>query len=154
MPMYFPPRDLDTLRGISRELVQKVMDVDILFFKLNPQKMQMNIYGQAKHKTFNFYPGIYVKGMVVHNAQELTYNESVTYKNNTTFKFLVSTLQSINLYPQVADILGWNGIFWEITKVTQQQLIGNRSDTQWSKICQTTALSNSKVNQLKELRFV
>jgi hypothetical protein len=60
-----------------------------------------------------------VKGLVQHSPQELGYAESVTYKNNTTFKFLISTLQKHNLYPEIGDIIGWNKLFWEITNVTQ-----------------------------------
>lgn len=153
MPMYFSEMDINTLKSISEELVQKVMDVDVLFFKLNPQKMQTNIYGEAKKKSFSYHPAIQVKGLVQHNPQELGYAESVTYKNNTTFKFLISTLQKHNLYPEIGDIIGWNKLFWEITKVTQQQLIGNMTQLEWSKICETTVLSNSKVNQLKDLRI-
>ena len=153
MPIYFSDIDVKTLKNISEQLVQNIMDVEVLYFKLNPQKMESNIYGQAKKKTVSYYPGILIKCLVFHNPHDIGYQNVYTYKDYTTFKFLNSTLQKHNLYPEIGDVIEWDNLFWEITKITQQQLIGNRTDLEWSKICQTIVLSNSKVNKLKELKL-
>ncbi len=153
MPIYYPETDVNTLKGISEQLVQRVMDVQVLLFKVNPQKMESNIYGQTKKKVFNYYPGIFIKCLVFHNPHELSYDTTYNYKDYTTFKFLISSLQKLNVYPEIGDVIQWDNLFWEITKITQQQLIGNRTDLEWSRICETTVLANSKVNQLKELKL-
>lgn len=153
MPLFYPELDIKTIKGISEQLVQYVMDVDVLFFKLNPQKMEFNIYGEAKKKTFNYSPGIFIRCLVAHNPHDSSYDTVYNYKDYTTFKFLKTTLQKHNVYPEIGDVIEWDGLFWEITKITQQQLIGNRTDLEWSKVCETTVLSPSKVNQLKELKL-
>lgn len=153
MPLFFPEIDINTLKNISKQLVQYVMDVEVLLFKINPQKTETNIYGQAKKSGISYSPGVPLKALVAHNPQDLNYNPIYSYRNQTTFKFLVSTLKEHNIYPEIGDVIEWNNQFWEITKITQQQLLGNRTDLEWSKICETTILSPSKVKQLKELKL-
>lgn len=152
MPMYFKERDLQIFKTISQQLVQKVMQVEVLFFKNQPEVTQVNIYGQAKEGIRNFSQGIRVKCISQHYPHTLQLERNYQYIDTTRFKFLVSTLKSHNLYPQIGDVIGWSNTFWQVTLVTQQQLIGNQAMVEWSKICETTAISNSKTIKLLQLK--
>lgn len=150
MPLFFNDRDLDVFRSISTQLIESVMDIQVLYFKLNVQQTQTNVYGEAKRgtggKKFNKSVSLYA--LVQHEPQVLDYSQSLKYSRIAIFKFLITTLEQHNIYPQVGDIIGWSRQYWQITKVTQQQLIANSSSKEWSKLCQTTIVSNSKVLKL------
>jgi|GEM_PF-3857332 hypothetical protein len=46
-------------------------------------------------------------------------NESIKRTDTTRFKFLISTLKEVNIYPEIGDVIQWQGVFWEITLVTE-----------------------------------
>jgi hypothetical protein len=56
--------------------------------------------------------------LIEHTAHSLDMNESMKRTDTTRFKFLISTLQDVNIYPEIGDVIQWQGVFWEITLVT------------------------------------
>lgn len=128
------------------------MDVQVQYFKLNIKNMKTNVYGQAKRGLIQIFKKVSLHCIVEHVAEQLDFSQTVTYSNNTTFKFLNSTLQQKNIVPQIGDVIMWNNRFWEITLTTQQQLIGNLSINKWSTKVQTTIISDSKVKQLLQYK--
>lgn len=150
MPMFFGERDLNVFKTVSKQLIQGVMDIEVLYFKLNVEQTIQNVYGQAKKgaggKKFN--KSVKLHALIQHEPQVLDYSQTLKYARIAIFKFLITTLQDHNIYPQVGDVIGWSREFWEITKVTQQQLIANTASNEWSKLCETTIISNTKVLKL------
>lgn len=148
MSLFFKERDLQLFKSISEQLVQKVMQINVMLYKINPQQIQINVYGEAKRGLKSYHKGVSIFCLIEHTAHSLDMNESMKRTDTTRFKFLISTLQDVNIYPEIGDVIQWQGVFWEITLVTSQQLIANNQQIEWSKICQTAVLSNSKTKQL------
>ena len=128
------------------------MDVQVQYFKLNIKNMKTNVYGEAKHGLIQVFKKVNLHCIVEHSAEQLDFSQTVTYSNNTIFKFLNSTLQQKNIVPQIGDIIMWNKQFWQITITTQQQLIGNIYLNKWSTRVQTTIITDSKVKQLLQYK--
>ncbi len=124
------------------------MQVQVTLYKINPQQIQINIYGEAKNGLKSYHRGVNIFCLIEHNPHSLQMNESIKRTDTTRFKFLISTLKEVNIYPEIGDVIQWQGVFWEITLVTEQQLIANNQELEWSKVCQTVVLSNSKTKQL------
>lgn len=146
--LFFGQRDLALFSRVSKQLVQGWMNVTVLFFKLNTDSIIVNVYGQAKKGIKQYYQAIQVVAMVDHNPQQVDFDQSYKYNNNTKFRFLMSTLKDKNVWPQIGDIILWKQMFWQITNKNQEQIIANDYDTQWSKSFETIILSPSKVQQL------
>ena len=151
MPIFYRERDINTLRLISKELVQKVIDTEVVYFKINTEQTQINIYGQAVKGSKGgkkIYPAIKLHALIQHEKQVYEYIESIRVVRNIRFKFLISTLTDHNVYPQIGDIIGWSRQYYQITSVTQQQLIAGQAQIEWSKICESVLLSKSKVQKI------
>lgn len=148
MPLFLKTRDLQLFRRVSKQLVQSIMDVQVTYIKLDTSKMKSNLYGETKRGILQIYKRVNLHCLVQHSPQQTDYENNISYNNSTIFKFLISTLQQKDVVPQIGDFIMWNNQYWQITSITQQQLIGNSSNIQWSKIVQTTVVSDSKVKQL------
>ncbi len=152
MSIFYQNRDLNTFKSISKQLTEKVIDIEVLYFKLNTQQISTNIYDEAKksHGGRKYNQGVKLHALVQHEAQMVQYQQSMKYNRLLRFKFLITTLQDHNVYPEVGDVICWSRQYFQISKVTQQQLIASRPDTQWSKVCESTIISNSKILKLLE----
>lgn len=143
---YLKDKQLALFRSVSQQLLQHWMNVQILYFKMNIQDTKVNIYGQTIGPK-QFYKGMRIPGIIQHNPTQFQFMEAFV-TNTTNFKFLKSTLQKFNLFPQMGDYIVWDDSTWQIGNVTSQQLIGNDIDTQWSYVCQSTLTSNTKAKSL------
>lgn len=152
MGLFLKSRDLELFKRLSKQLVQSVMNVQIQYIKLNIKHTKTNIYGQAKRGAIQVYKRVKLNCLVQHTPQQFDFSQNVSYINSTVYKFLKSTLQQKDVLPQIGDFIMWNNQYWQITNITQQQLIGNSSLVQWSKIVQTTIVSDSKVKQLLQFK--
>lgn len=146
--LFIGDRQIELFRSTSKELVENWMNVEVTYFKMNVNMTKVNIYGQAKKGIKHYYPGIQVKCLIDHTPQQLNYEYTLKYDNESRFKILTSTLQDLNLVPQVGDVILWSPLFWQITNITVEQLIANDSDSVWSRILEACVLSDSKVKNL------
>ena len=110
------------------------------------QNVKINIYGQTIGPK-QFYPALSIPGLIQHNPLQFQFMDTFV-TNITNFKFLKSTLQKYNIYPDIGDFIVWNERFWQVGNTTQEQLIGGAWDTQWTIVCQTTLISDTKVQEL------
>lgn len=150
--LFFSDRDIQLFKRVSNELVQRWMNVEVLYFKLNIGQIEVNIYGEAKSGSKQYAPGIKIPALVQHQPKSLDYTNTIQAQNTTIFKFLTTTLTSKNIYPQQGDIIKWDNSFWEVSLVTDEQLIANDESTKWSRVCTANLISLSKARQL--LKFI
>jgi hypothetical protein len=61
-------------------------------------------------------------------------------------------LEETNFYPEVGDIIYHNEGYFEIDNVTEEQLIGGRTDEKFSIICSTFMTRRSSIQT--EMRIV
>ena len=52
MALYGSDRDVSLVRSINRELINKFIDVEIAFYKLNLEAVQPNIYDESDSKVY------------------------------------------------------------------------------------------------------
>lgn len=148
MPKFFGPNDLKTMKRISKQVVQWVIDTKVLYAKMNISQTTQNFYGQSLHKQFTF--PVNIPAMIHHQPPEYLFEYQVTQQQNVTFKFLQSTLQDYNIYPQINDVIVWRQQMWQITSITNEQLVAGRTDVVWSWVCQSAQVSPTKYPQLAQ----
>ena len=141
-------RDIQFFQGISRELVDAVVENTAVIFKLVIDSTKVNLYGESLNKTY--YSGVEVACMIERADTSVTYEGFGSDKNQTVeFRFNRFTLQDKAVYPEIGDIIYHNDEYFEIDNVREDQLIGGRATEEFSIIC-STFMSRKSTLQIEE----
>ncbi len=130
--------------------MHEVIDTNILYYKLDMENTNTNVYGESHKKIYH--DPVKIPCLIEHSPPNLDFSAAIDYRNNAQFRFLKSTLIKATLFPQIGDVIYWRNTYWFITLVRNQQLLGGRTDLEWSCICQTTIMSQSKIKQIAKPR--
>ena len=100
-------RDFELLVKVNRELLKDIVEQEILFYKLNLEETDANIYGEALTKTY-FVPSklncLITRGDQVVSIDDFTLPD---LQREASFAFLRPDLEDISLLPEVGDIINW-----------------------------------------------
>jgi hypothetical protein len=129
------PRDYATLVKINQELVNTVVDITVLIYKLHQGLTQVNSYSEAPKKTW--YPGIEAACLI--DRDDTTVNEemqTVNVRQSIKFNFLRQDLQDLNIYPEMGDFIFFDDQFYEVHNTNEVQLWAGRPEYHHSIICE------------------
>ena len=144
-------RDIRFFEGISRELVDAVVTTAVVLYKLIIEDSKINIYGESLNKSY--YQGVETNAMIQREGAQANYEGFGSDTSQTVeFRFNRFTLEENNFYPEVGDIIYHNDGYFEIDNVTEEQLIGGRTDEKFSIICSTFMTRRSSIQT--EMRIV
>ena len=145
MPKFISDRDVTFFKGIARELVDVVIQSTLVLFKVNLNETKVNIYGESLNKTW--YPGVEVFGLVDKDPESATYEGFGPDTNQiVTFKLDRWMLEEKSIYPEIGDIIFWNGGYFEIDNTNEIQLVGGQPYNNFSVVCTTFMVSKSTLN--------
>jgi hypothetical protein len=131
-------RDIKFFEGISRELVDAVIETGVILYKLIIEDSKTNLYGESLSKTY--YQGLNCTAVIAREDTATNYEAfGPDVTQNVEFRFNRFTLNEKNFYPEVGDIIFHNNAYFEINNVREDQLIGGRTGEteKFSIICQT-----------------
>lgn len=141
-------RDIRFFEGVSRELVDAVVENTAVIFKMIIESTKTNIYGESLNKTY--YPGVEVACMIERGDTSVTYEGFGSDKSQTTqFRFNRFSLEDRGVYPEIGDIIYHNDAYFEIDNVVEDQLVGGRPSEKFSIIC-STFMSRKSTLQIEE----
>ena len=144
-------RDIRFFEGISRELVDAVIETAVVLYKLIIEDSKTNLYGESLSKTY--YQGVESTAVIQRDDTAANYEGfGVDTSQNVQFRFNRFTLKDKGFYPEVGDIIFHNDAYFEIDNVTEDQLIGGRPDEKFSIICSTFMTRRSSIQT--EMRVV
>ena len=145
MPKFVLGRDVDFFKSIARELVDDVIQNTIVLFKINMNETKINIYGEALNKTW--YPGVELFALIDKEPEVARYEGfGLDTDQNITFKLDRWMLEEKGIYPEVGDIINWNGGYFEIDNTNEIQLVGGQNYNNFSIVCSTFMVSKSNLN--------
>lgn len=157
MPLFTGQRDISFFRHVSRELVNKIISQQVLYYKFSLEKSSVNSYGESKGKYY-FQP-LLITCLIDRpdpTTEEAEYGASTDIRKD--FKFLRDDLIEVNLVPERGDIIVMDESYYEIDNIVENQFIGGKvpeyslkSDLEkfgssWSIICQTHLTTVAKLN--------
>jgi hypothetical protein len=146
MPKFVGRRDFDFINRINKELIQDVIDVTVTLCKIIVEQTKTNLYGEAVDKIR--YNGIEIHALISYG--EITTTEESRagpdVKQEVEFRFVRKILEDQNVYPETGDIINYNGNYYDIFNVNEQQLIASREDYNMSVICKTYITRRSGLN--------
>ena len=145
MPKFLQARDIDLFKSIARELVDDVIQNTIVLFKINMNETRVNIYGEALNKTWH--PGVEVFALIDKEPESVRYEGfGADTDQNISFKLDRWMLQEKGIYPEIGDIIGFNGGYFEINNTNEIQLVGGQTYNNFSVVCSTFMVSKSNLN--------
>ena len=148
-------RDIRFFEGISRELVDVVVTTAVVLYKLIIEDSKTNLYGESLSKTY--YQGTECNAIIERGDTSATYEGFGADSTQTVqFRFNRFTLADKEFYPEIGDIIFHNEAYFEVDNVTEDFLIGGRTETgdgeKFSIICSTFMTRRSSIQT--EMRIV
>ena len=141
-------RDIKFFEGISKELVDAVVETTLILYKLIIEDSKTNIYGESLNKSY--YQGVQAAAMIERQDTAANYEGfGSDQSQNVEFRFNRFTLEDKGFYPEIGDIIYHNDAYFEIDNVREDQLIGGRVETgdgeRFSIICSTFMTRRSAI---------
>jgi len=147
MPKFFNAKDIDFIKTISEEVVDYVVEQAVTLFKISVGETKTNLYGESLGKVWRapstimaiverepmnvVYEGFGAdrSGMIEFrfNRQRLRETSYAVPKVRDVNGTLVPTEAIQNLtagYPEIGDVMLYDGIYYEIDNVKEPQWIG------------------------------
>ena len=148
-------RDIRFFEGISKELVDAVIETAVVLYKLVIEDSKTNLYGESLNKTY--YQGVQCTAVIQREDTAANYEGfGSDQSQNVEFRFNRFTLKEKDFYPEIGDIIYHNEAYFEISNVREDQLIGGRVETgdgeKFSIVCSTFMTRKSSIQT--EMRVV
>lgn len=121
MALYGQMRDISMFRFVNRELMQKIISQQVVFYKYNSTTTKVNMYGEASTGR-NFADPVILFALIETSQFEFPVSDfGPDFRWQVTYKFLKDDLVADNIYPEVGDIIMFQNGYWEIDNVSSAQ---------------------------------
>jgi hypothetical protein len=145
MPKFISDRDVSFFKHIAREVVDDVVQNTCVLYKVNLVDTKINLYGEAMNKTW--YPGVELYVLINKETQGSSYEGfGVDRTQNVEFRFDRFACEEKNSYPEVGDVIYFDGSYYEIDNTTEVQYSGGLPKNNFSIVCTTIMVSKSMLN--------
>ena len=125
MALFGKSRDISLFHNINGELIKDIIQTEIAYYKFALEQTSANVYGESLGK--NYYEPMKIACLINRENQTWTSDEfGSDVGQSIGFSFLKDELLTINLIPEVGDILLFRNNFYEIDGKVENQLIMGR----------------------------
>jgi hypothetical protein len=146
MARFVTERDFQFFQHINKEIMIDVVDVPVVLYKVIPDIVAVNIYGESTNKTR--YRGIQLHALIKYPKTDAA-SEGFGFdmnQQNVEFRFQRKLLQDVEVYPDIGDIVGYNDNFYEIDNINEVQLIAGKPQFNQSLVCLAHLTRKSSLN--------
>lgn len=120
MALFGSARDMSLFRSFNRELINKLIDTEVLLYKLNLESTDTNLYGEADRKSY--YQPTRMNCIVARDTRTAVGDDYGIDKQRTaTFAFFKPELVEKNIVIEVGDILHFDSEYFEIDNENNAQ---------------------------------
>lgn len=121
-------RDIKFFEGVSKELVDAIVETIVVLYKLVIEDSKTNLYGESLNKTY--YQGVECAALIQREDTTTNYDGfGSDVSQNVEFRFNRITLKEKNYYPEIGDIIYHNDAYFEISNVREDQLVAGRVES-------------------------
>jgi hypothetical protein len=162
LALFGGPRARSFFRRHSRQLLNRIVGEEVLYYKLSLKETTHNLYGESKKKMYQqpilitcFYE------VMDQTSEDAEFGKSRAQLVN--FRFLRDDMVVLNLLPEAGDIISWQESYYEVDLITENQRVMGKnpeysleSDLQkygesWSMICRSHLTNVNKLNLIKSV---
>ena len=141
MALFGKSRDINLFHTINSELLKDIIQTEVAYYKFALEQTQANVYGESMGK--NYYEPMKIACLIDRQDQSWSSDTFGPDVNQTVdFRFLKQELLTINLIPEVGDILLFRNNFYEVDSKVENQLIMGR-DKNYAMSTETTDFGES-----------
>ena len=150
---FYSQKDIDTFDKLNKELVgdlntgqDGIIYQPVVIYKVSAYDTEVNMYGEtADGKVFK--GGVQVSALIEADDQTTTTDEfGPDVQQTVLFSFLRQSLVDISYVVEIGDVVDWNSGYWEISSISENQLIGGQTDYNHSVICNAFLVRISNLN--------
>ena len=125
MALFGKNRDINLFHTINDELLKDIIQTEVAYYKFALEQTTSNVYGESMGK--NYYEPMKIACLIDRQDQTWASDAFGSDINQTVdFRFLKQELLTINLIPEVGDILLFRNNFYEVDSRVENQLIMGR----------------------------
>jgi hypothetical protein len=119
MPLYGRPRDRALIRALNKELMQKIIGVEVAIYKLAVDETASNIYGESGAK--KYYAPVRLHALVRREDTIVNVTEvgEMTKAKELNIGFLRDELVEKNIVIEISDIIVWDNGYYEVDNVKE-----------------------------------
>ena len=150
---FYSKKDIDTFDKFNKELVgdlysgkDGIIYQPVVIYKVSAYDTETNMYGEtAEGKIYK--PGVQVNALIEADDQTTTTEEfGPDLQQNALFSFVRQSLVDISYVVEIGDVVSWNSGYWEISSISENQLIGGQTDFNHSVVCNSFLVRISNLN--------
>ena len=150
---FYSKKDIDTFDKFNKELVGNlstgkdgIINQPVIIYKVSVYDTEVNMYGEtAEGKVYN--SGVQLTALVEADDQTTTTDEfGPDLQQNALFSFIRQSLVDINYVIEIGDVVEWNSGYWEISSISENQLVGGQTDYNHSVVCNSFLVRISNLN--------
>jgi hypothetical protein len=121
MALYGKNRDILMFQGLNTELLHKIIEQQVGYYKPQLESTPANIYGEAQNKTW--IGPVLIKCLLDRGAQTSTDDDFGVDRNRTlNVRFFRKDLVDANVVPEIGDAILWNEDYYEVDNLVENQL--------------------------------
>ena len=121
-PFFVPQKEVDLFDAFNEELIDEIIGQTVDIYKISIENTEENMYGESTTKYYN--DGFRVNCLINYIEPETELNDLGPDLNTSIeMYFHRTTLSEAEFYPEIGDIVDWNGHYFEMNSVTEPQLI-------------------------------
>lgn len=126
MPLFTSPRDTGLLKGLNKEIVQRVISTEVALMKVSIEHTESNIYGESSQKVLT--DPVRVYAIITPGDKEAeSVNTVISYNKSFKFGFLKQELEEKGLTIDAGDYVYYDDKYFEIDVVSESQYWGGRN---------------------------
>jgi hypothetical protein len=126
MPLFHGQRDASLVHKLNTELIVDIIDTEVALYKLSLEQTKTNMYDESDKKIYN----LPIKISAIINRQPQAY-EGTEFGQDFTqtcdFGFIRELLKEVETYVEVGDVIEYNGEYWEIDAIQENQYFGGKN---------------------------
>ena len=157
---FYPQKDIDTFDKFNKELVgdlntnkDGIIYQPVVIYKISAYDTEVNMYGESAGGQV-FKPGVQVTALITADDQTTTTDEfGPDLQQTALFSFIRQSLVDISYVVEIGDIIDWNSGYWEISSISENQLIGGQTDYNHSVVCNTflNRISHLNIERIRSM---
>ena len=141
---FYPQKDIDTFDKFNKELIGDISSgkdgiiyQPVVIYKISAVDTEINMYGESSAGKV-FKDGVEISALITADDQTTTTDEfGPDVQQTSLFSFIRQSLVDISYVVEIGDIIDWNSGYWEISSISENQLIGGQTDYNHSVVCNT-----------------
>ena len=126
-PFFLPQKEVDFIDAVNEELIDELVGQTVDIYKISVDDTEENMYGESTTKYYD--QGFRVNCLINYIEPEIIQDDfGADLNTSIEMYFHRTTLEEAGFYPEIGDIVDWNGHYFEMNSTTEPQLIAGHQN--------------------------